>query len=214
MTKSILIETYTPEVTRFVSESIEDPVTKKRMWYLQGICMQAEVKNRNQRTYPINEIQNAVQTLQTDIANQQCYGELDHPLDSRVSVELKNVSHLFESLQMQGNDAVGRIKILETPMGCIASKILEGGGRLGVSTRGTGEVTEGGGVRGFMCRCIDLVATPSAPNAMPTSIYESLQQDIQSRRVMSLAEAMQEDKSAQRYFELEVKKFVESLLKR
>jgi len=213
MSTSILFETYTPDQAQFVTESVEDSVTKKRMWYLEGICMQAEAKNRNQRNYPLNEIQTAVDTLQEDINNKQCYGELDHPLDSRISVELKNVSHMFESLRMVGSNAVGRIKILETPMGLIASKILEGGGRLGVSTRGTGEVMEGGNVRGFICRCIDLVATPSAPMAMPTSIYESLQQDIQGRRVLTLAEAMQEDTTAQRFFEQEIQKFLKQLLK-
>lgn len=211
MKTSFLIETYTPDQTQFVSESVADS-SGKRTWYLEGICMQAEIENRNKRKYPIQEIRAAVDSLQESIKNHQCFGELDHPTDSRIAVELRNVSHMFESLQLNGNDAVGRIKILETPMGMIASKILEGGGRLGVSSRGTGEVMEGGIVKGFSCSCIDLVATPSAPNAMPESIYEALQQDKQGRVVQTLAEALQEDKSAQKYFDVEVKKFLRSLL--
>jgi hypothetical protein len=71
---------------------------------------------------------------------------------------------------------------------------------------------EGGVVKNFQCSCIDLVATPSAPNAMPASIYEALQQDAQGRMVQTLAEALQEDKAAQKYFDTEVTKFLRSLL--
>jgi hypothetical protein len=212
MKTSFLLETFTPDETQFVSEAVQDETTGKRTWYLEGICMQGEMENRNKRKYPAQEIAKAVQTLQETIKNKQCFGELDHPLDSRISVELKNVSHLFESLQMQGHNAVGRIKILDTPMGTIAQKILEGGGRLGVSSRGTGDVMEGGIVKNFACSCIDLVATPSAPNAMPESIYEALQQDIQGRRVQTLAESLHEDKVAQKYFDQEVKRFLQKLL--
>ncbi len=212
MKTSFLIETYTPDQAQTIAESMLDEATGRRSWYLNGICMMGEGENRNKRRYPVQEIAKAVETLQESIANKQCFGELDHPLDSRISVELKNVSHMFEALQMQGNNAVGRIKILDTPMGTIAAKILEGGGRLGVSSRGTGDVMEGGVVKNFNCSCIDLVATPSAPNAMPESIYEGLQQDAQGRHVQTLAEALQHDKTAQKYFDTEVKKFIRSLL--
>ena len=212
MKTAFLLETYAPDQVQFVSESVTDETSGKQTWYLEGTCMEGEVQNRNKRIYGRQEIARAVESLQETIKNKQCFGELDHPLDSRVSVELKNVSHMFESLTMNGNNAVGRIKILETPMGMIAGKILEGGGRLGVSSRGTGDVMEGGVVRNFNCSCIDLVATPSAPNAMPESIYEALQQDIQGRRVQTLAEALTEDKTAQKYFDAEVKKFLRTLL--
>jgi hypothetical protein len=212
MKTSFLIETYSPDQTQTVTESVLDESTGKRSWYLNGICMMGDAENRNKRRYPVQEISKAVESLQESIKNKQCFGELDHPLDSRIAIELKNVSHMFESLTMDGTNAVGRIKILDTPMGTIASKILEGGGRLGVSSRGTGDVMEGGIVKNFQCSCIDLVATPSAQNAMPESIYEALQQDIQGRRVQTLAEALQEDKSAQKYFDIEVKKFIRSLL--
>ncbi len=212
MNTQFLSELYTPDQARFISEAITDPTTGSKTWYLNGICMEAELENRNKRRYPTMEIANAVKSLQESIKNRQCFGELDHPLDSRVSIELKNVSHLFESLTMDGTKAVGKIKILETPMGMIAAKILEGGGQMGVSSRGTGDVTNEGIVQNFACSCIDLVATPSAPNAMPTSIYEALQQDIQGRRVQTLAEAIQTDKVAQKYFDVEVKAFIRKLL--
>lgn len=213
MTSAFLIETFTAEQARFVAEAVADEASGKRTWYLEGVCMQGSVENRNKRKYPTQEITRAVETLQESIRNKQCYGELDHPTDSRISVELKNVSHLFERLEMTGDNAVGRIKILETPMGMIASKILEGGGRLGVSSRGTGDVMEGGIVKNFSCSCIDLVATPSAPNAMPESIYEALEQDAQGRRVKTIAESMQEDAVAQKYFDEEFKRFFRSLMK-
>lgn len=212
MKTSFLHELYTPEQSQTVTESFVDEATGRRSWYLNGICMMGDAENRNKRRYPVQEISKAVESLQESIKNKQCFGELDHPLDSRIAIELKNVSHMFESLSMQGSNAVGRIKILETPMGSIAAKILEGGGRLGVSSRGTGDVMEGGVVKNFQCSCIDLVATPSAQNAMPESIYEALQQDAQGRRVQTLAEALQEDKAAQKYFDAEVTKFLRSLL--
>lgn len=213
MKTNFLIETYDPELTQFIAESFDDETTGGKTWYLEGICMQAELENRNRRRYPLKEIKQAVDSLQESIQNKQCFGELDHPSDSRVTVELKNVSHMFESLEMRGNDAIGRIKILETPMGLIAAKILEGGGRLGVSSRGTGEV-DGGVVRGFNCTCIDLVATPSAPNAMPNSIREALEQNVQTRLVKTLAESLKEDATAQKYFDAEVKRFIRELFGR
>ena len=212
MKTSFLIETFSPEQAQTLAESFVDESTGKRSWYLQGICMMGDAENRNKRKYPVQEIARAVESLQEAVKNKQCFGELDHPLDSRIAIELKNVSHMFESLSMQGSNAVGRIKILDTPMGSIASKILEGGGRLGVSSRGTGDVMEGGVVKNFQCSCIDLVATPSAQNAMPESIYEALQQTAQGRGVQTLAEALQEDKAAQKYFNAEVQKFIRSLL--
>jgi len=212
MKTSFLIETYTPEQAQTLAESFVDESTGKRSWYLQGICMMGDAENRNKRKYPVQEIARAVESLQEAVKNKQCFGELDHPLDSRIAIELKNVSHMFESLSMQGTNAIGRIKILDTPMGSIASKILEGGGRLGVSSRGTGDVMEGGVVKNFQCSCIDLVATPSAQNAMPESIYEALQQTAQGRGVQTLAEALHEDKAAQKYFNTEVQKFIRSLL--
>lgn len=212
MKTSFLVETCSAEQAHFVTESTLDESTGRRNWYLEGICMMGDAENRNKRNYPVQEIAKAVESLQESIKNKQCFGELDHPLDSRIAIELKNVSHMFESLVMNGTNATGRIKILDTPMGLIAAKILEGGGRLGVSSRGTGDVMEGGVVKNFQCSCIDLVATPSAPNAMPASIYEALQQDIQSRRVQTLAEALQDDKVAQKYFDVEVNKFIRSLL--
>jgi hypothetical protein len=207
-----LQETYTPDQTQFITEAIVDQTNGKKSWYLEGICMQGAVKNRNGRNYPKQEITNAVQALQESINNKQCYGELDHPLDSRIGVELKQVSHMFEKLVMRDNDAIGRIKILDTPMGQIASAILEGGGQLGVSSRGTGDVNESGNVQNFACSTIDIVATPSAPNAVPMSIKEALEQNKQGNIVQTLAEALQEDKSAQKYFNTEVQKFLRSFL--
>lgn len=211
MHTTFLREIYTPDQTQFVSESVTDAKGEK-FWYLEGIVMQSEMKNRNGRNYPRQEISNAVATLQESINNKQCYGELDHPLDSRISVELKNVSHIFEKLTMRDNDAVGRIKILGTPMGQIAAAIIEGGGQLGVSSRGTGDVVEGGSVRNFVVSCVDIVATPSAMGAVPMSIKEALEDSISGRRVQTLAEALQEDKSAQKYFNTEVQKFLRSFL--
>lgn len=213
MSKTVLIETFTPEEARVVTKAVTDEKTGKRNWYLEGICMQSTIQNRNKRVYPREEIVRAVETLQESIRGSQCYGELDHPSDSRVAVELKHVSHMFVKLEMQGDNAIGKMKLLETANGTIAIKILEGGGRIGVSTRGRGDVMEGGYVANFDCSCIDLVATPSAPHAMPESIYEAMEQDKQGRLVKTLAETYKEDPIAQKFLDEEVKKFLYTLLK-
>lgn len=211
MSKQVLIETYTAEQANFVLDTANDGSGKKN-WYLEGVCMQAEVKNRNNRTYPLKEIAGAVEQMQQSIRDKQCFGELDHPSDSRIAVNLKTVSHMCEKLYMKGNDAIGRLKIFETDMGMIAIKILEGGGRLGVSTRGTGDVLESGNVSGFNCSCIDLVSLPSAPNAMPASVYESLHIDMQGERVLTLVEAAKQDPIAQKYLQDEITKWVANVL--
>ncbi len=176
--------------------------------YLSGIMMQSEVKNGNGRTYSLSEMSNAV-----DIASKQIsqghyvLGELNHP--NVLSINLANVSHCITEIRMDGNNAVGKMKILNTPSGNIAKGLIEGGIRLGVSSRGTGEVNESGQVSGFMFTTMDIVAQPSAPDAYPNVVQEALN----NQKVLTLAEAMVHDKKAQAYFQKEVKLFLEALSK-
>lgn len=176
--------------------------------FLNGILMQADVRNGNKRVYPLQEIQRAVEQIQEQIKNgHYIMGELNHP-DS-LSINLANVSHAITEIRMDGSNAVGKCKLLNTPMGNIAKGILEGGIKLGVSSRGTGNVTNEGQVSDFNFVTIDIVATPSAPDAFPNVIKESME----NPKILTLAEAVVHDKSAQRHLQKEIFKFLEILTK-
>ncbi len=176
--------------------------------FLNGILMQADVRNGNKRVYPLHEIKRAVEQIQEQIKNgHYIMGELNHP-DS-LSINLANVSHAITEIRMDGTNAVGKCKLLNTPMGNIAKGILEGGIKLGVSSRGTGNVANEGTVSDFNFVTIDIVATPSAPDAFPNVIKESLE----NQKILTLAEAVVHDKSAQKHLQREIFKFLEILAK-
>lgn len=176
--------------------------------YLNGILMQADVRNGNKRVYPLQEIQNAVTRIQEQIKNgHYIMGELNHP-DS-LSIDLANVSHAITEIRMDGSNAVGKCKLLNTPMGNIAKGILEAGIKLGVSSRGTGNVTNEGYVSDFNFVTIDIVATPSAPDAFPNVIKEAQEH----QKIITLAEAVVHDKAAQKHLQKEIFKFLDSIVK-
>lgn len=176
--------------------------------YLSGIMMQAALKNGNGRVYPVNEISRAVDECQAKIkAGQFIMGELNHP--DTLSINLANVSHAITEIRMEGNNAVGKMKLLNTPSGLIAKAIIEGGVRLGVSSRGTGNVNEGGDVSDFSFVTMDIVSTPSAPEAYPNVVAEALG----SKKVMTLAEAVVADPKAQAYFKKEVQTLIDAITK-
>jgi hypothetical protein len=135
-------------------------------------------------------------------------GELNHP--ENLSIDLKNVSHIITEAWMEGNNAVGKCKILNTPSGQIVKQLIEGGVRLGVSSRGTGNVTNEGIVEDFSFVTLDIVAQPSGPGCYPDVVRES----IENPKILSLAEAVREDPKAQKYFKEEVLKFINSIIKR
>jgi hypothetical protein len=176
--------------------------------YLSGIMMQAALKNGNGRVYPVNEISRAVEECQAKIrAGMPIMGELNHP--DTLSINLANVSHAITEIRMDGSNAVGKMKLLNTPAGLIAKAIIEGGVRLGVSSRGTGNVNEGGDVSDFSFVTMDIVSTPSAPEAYPNVVSEALG----SKKVMTLAEAVVSDKKAQAYFQREINALIASITK-
>ena len=176
--------------------------------FLKGIMMQAELKNGNGRVYPLAEITKAVESAQEKIkSGHYILGELNHP--DTLTINLANVSHCITEVSMDGNNAIGKMKLLNTPSGHIAKGLLEGGVRLGVSSRGTGNVNEGGGVTDFSFVTVDIVSQPSAPEAYPNLVAEALG----SRKVMSLAESMVHDKKAQAYFKKEINALIEAITK-
>ncbi len=201
MATQLLRESYTPEQAKLV-ESFD----KGRNTFMSGIMMMAEVRNHNQRVYPFAEIQNAVSHVKQKISEGRLImGELNHP-DSLV-VNPKEASHVITEMRMDGNNAVGKCKLLNTPNGLIVKAILEGGVRLGVSSRGTGNVIGEGRVQGFNFLTVDIVVDPSAPDAYPDIIKESRKES----RIMTLAEAVCQDGKAQEYLRDELLKFIQNI---
>lgn len=176
--------------------------------YLSGIMMQGAMRNGNGRVYPTNEIAKAVQECQDKIkTGNYIMGELNHP--ESLSINLANVSHAITEIRMSGDNAIGKMKLLNTPAGQIAKAIIEGGVRLGVSSRGTGNVNESGDVTDFSFVTMDIVSTPSAPDAYPNVVSEAMG----SKKIMSLAEAVVVDPKAQAYFKKEMLSLIESITK-
>lgn len=209
MNQQILIEHLTPDESHMIQETSK----ADGCLYMNGIMMQGGIKNRNGRVYPVQEIQNAVTSAQDRIKQHNgIFGELDHP--NTLNINLDRVSHVITEMRMDGQNAVGKVKILNTPMGQIAKTLVESGVRVGVSSRGAGAVTESGDVSSFNFLTMDLVANPSAPDAMPNAMYESLQQDAAGRHVLSLAEQVREDPKAQKYLKEELLSFFDKLVKK
>ncbi len=167
--------------------------------YMKGICIQGNVKNANQRVYPTSEINKAVSKISDTIAGgQSVLGEVDHPEDLKINLD--RVSHMLTSMYMDGHNGYGKLKILPTPMGKLVETMLQSGVKLGVSSRGSGNVDETtGNVSDFDIITVDVVAQPSAPNAYPTPIYESLLNMRHGHKVLEVAKAVKEDARAQRH---------------
>jgi hypothetical protein len=207
MSNIVLIESMSASESNIITESISGD----KNLYLSGIFMQAEIKNRNGRIYPLQEISNAVSVMNESIKEYGgIFGELDHPSD-RLSINLDRVSHVITELYMDGNNVCGKMKVLDTPVGLIAKEIAKSGVRFGVSSRGSGSVNENSHVSNFACQTIDLVATPSANRAYPNSIYEGLDELKSGRKVLSLAEAVRNDPDAQKYLKESIEQFVSDL---
>ena len=140
-------------------------------------------------------------------------GELEHP--ETLTVNLNNVSHVVESLRWDGNNVMGRAKVLDTPKGEIVKAFLKEGIKLGVSSRGSGSTTYKDDVtlvESFNLITVDIVATPSAPEAFPTSLRESIEEIYNDPKIVTLSEAVVEDKTAQKYFEQEIRNFLNSVI--
>lgn len=166
---------------KLITETIEDVAIlvegkegEKKDYYIEGIFMSADIKNRNGRVYPRNVMESALAKYTPLVEGNRAMGELNHP--EGPSVNLDKVSHLITKLQFEGNHVVGKAKVLDTPMGNIARKLLEGGVKLGVSSRGLGSLKEVNGVNqvqsDFILTAIDIVGDPSAPDAFVNGIME------------------------------------------
>jgi len=177
---------------------------------MKGIFIQGDVRNQNQRVYPVREIARAVNSITEKLAaGQSVMGELDHP--EELSINLDRVSHLITEMWMEGADGYGKLKIIPTPMGSIVKTMLMSGAKLGVSSRGSGNVDDGGRVSEFEIVTVDIVAQPSAPNAFPRTIYESLYNMKGGARVMDTAKSALYEASAQKQLFKDVQKLINEL---
>jgi len=168
--------------------------------YMKGICIQGGVRNANQRVYPVNEIGRAVKTLNDQISGgYSVLGEVDHP--EGLNINLDRVSHMISECWMDGANGYGKLKILPTPMGQLVSTMIQNGVKLGVSSRGSGNVSDDGDntVSDFEIITVDVVAQPSAPGAYPTAIYEHMMNARGGMKAYELAQATKHDPKAQKY---------------
>jgi len=179
--------------------------------YMKGIFIEGGVKNANQRVYPVHEIQKAVETINEQIkGGYSVLGEVDHPDDLKINLD--RVSHMIESMWMDGPAGFGKLKILPTPMGKLVESMITSGVKLGVSSRGSGNVNEGSGhVSDFEIITVDIVAQPSAPHAYPKAIYESLMNYRGGSKVFELATEASQDQKVQKYVEQGIKRLIKDL---
>jgi hypothetical protein len=194
-----------------VVESVKEGNDELKTLYMKGIFIQGGVKNANERVYPVSEIENAVDTLNKQITEgYSVLGEVDHPDDLKINLD--RVSHMITSMWMDGANGFGKLKILPTPMGQLVKTMLESGVKLGVSSRGSGNVSDmDGKVSDFEIITVDIVAQPSAPNAYPKAIYESLMNMKHGHKVMDIAREARGDKKVQSYLAEEVKRLIKEL---
>ena len=194
-----------------VTEAIEEAHGGKSL-YMKGIFIEGDVRNQNNRIYTKEEIHSAVKSINEKIkGGYSVLGEADHPDD--LNINLDRVSHMITEMDTDGANGIGKLKILPTPMGNIIKTLLENKVKLGVSSRGSGNVGGGGNVSDFEIVTVDVVAQPSAPDAYPTPIYERVMLDKRRAALMDVAQAMTYDKSAQKHLEYEVLRFLENLKK-
>tara|TARA_A100001388_G_scaffold143687_1_gene106629 strand:+ start:19858 stop:20448 length:591 start_codon:yes stop_codon:yes gene_type:complete len=168
--------------------------------YMKGIVIQGGIRNANQRVYPVSEIGRAVKTLNDQITGgYSVLGEVDHP--EGLNINLDRVSHMITEMWMDDANGYGKLKVLPTPMGQLVKTMLESGVKLGVSSRGSGNVMEDGSgeVSDFEIITVDVVAQPSAPGAYPTPIYEHLMNARGGMKAYELAQATKHDPKAQKY---------------
>lgn len=179
--------------------------------YLKGIAIQGGIRNANGRVYPVDEIERAVKTLNDQISNgYSVLGEVDHPDDLKVNLD--RVSHMITQMWMEGPNGYGKMKILPTPMGNLIRTMLESGVKLGVSSRGSGNVDDlSGRVSEFEIITVDVVAQPSAPGAYPTPVYEHLMNTRGGLKAFKVAQEVKEDPKAQKYLKESLLQIIKGL---
>lgn len=164
------------EEVSFLTEANENG---KKDFYIEGIFLQADIKNRNGRIYPVSVMETEVNRyINEKINNNTAYGELNHP--NSMTINADRISHRIVSLQKEGSNFIGKAKVSSTPMGQIVKGLMEDGGRLGVSSRGVGSLRENNGAMVVqsdfhLATAADVVIDPSAPEAFVNGIMENVE---------------------------------------
>jgi hypothetical protein len=201
---------------------IEQNEKGEKEYYIEGVFMQSEIKNRNGRVYPKNIMEKEVGRYRKEfIEKDRAFGELGHP--EGPTINLDRVSHLITSLEEDGDNYIGRAKILSTPNGQIVRSLIKDGAKLGVSSRGLGSLESKGDaqyVKGDfqLATAADIVADPSAPEAFVEGIYEGVEWVMENGLLKAVElEAMQKEIRTVQASKIEEtklnlwKRFVESL---
>jgi hypothetical protein len=201
-----LYEYMSPEASRVQIMESQDG----KDLFMAGLFIQGDVKNQNGRIYPKSEIEKAVESVKQRLGKgETVMGELDHP--EELQINLDRVSHIITEMHCDDANGIGKLKIIDTPMGNIAKALLKAGAKLGVSSRGSGNVNESGRVSDFDIITVDIVAQPSAPDAYPKTIYESLFNMRGGAMIHGIAAAVTHEKSAEKHLMKEIHKFIREL---
>jgi hypothetical protein len=208
------------EITESVNYLVEEKDGKKTL-FIEGPFLVSERTNRNGRMYKEETMRKEVNRYTENYINQKrAFGELGHP--DTPSINLDRVSHLIVNLRQEGNDWIGKAKILETPMGNIAKNLIEGGAQLGVSSRGMGSLKTVNGINivqddFYLATAADIVADPSAPGAFVQGIMEGkewvLQDGVWTEQKLEEAKKMIKQASQSQIEQVSLKIF-ENLLKK
>tara|TARA_Y100000385_G_scaffold265648_1_gene300109 strand:+ start:145 stop:801 length:657 start_codon:yes stop_codon:yes gene_type:complete len=171
------------DTVKLIAEAVEEVeyITEEKEnggknYKIRGIFMQADIKNRNGRVYPMEVLDEEVRKYNKNFIEQKrAFGELGHP--DGPTVNLERVSHMITSLKPDGKNFIGEAKIMDTPMGKIVKNLMDEGAKLGVSSRGMGSLKQKGGANVvsddfYLATAADIVADPSAPNAFVEGIME------------------------------------------
>lgn len=207
--------TYLKEQLTFHQANIEvleeSDVSGGKNLYLKGICIEGNKRNANDRVYPLHEITRAVTTINQQIKEgNSVLGEVDHPDDLKINLD--RVCHSVDGMWMEGDAGHGKLRILPTPMGDLIKTLLQSGVKLGVSSRGSGNVDDRTGhVSDFEIVTIDVVAQPSAPNAYPKAIYEGMMNMKYGHRLLEIAKDAGQDNKVQKYLKSEVIRLIKDL---
>lgn len=160
------------------TEVLQEEVNGKKMWFIEGIYMQSNLKNRNGRIYPKSILEREVDSYNVNfISKNRAGGELNHPKSFAINPE--RISHRVLKLEEHGDNFEGKSMILNTPMGNIVNGLLEGGMQIGVSSRGIGSTKDIGSInevqQDYKFSCPDIVSSPSAPDAFVNGIMEGVE---------------------------------------
>ena len=192
----LITEVYDQDI-QFITEAKEDG---GKNYFIEGVFMQGDIKNRNGRIYPMEILMKEVDRYNKEYIKQnRAYGELGHPQGPTINLE--RVSHMIKELYQDGSDVIGRAKIMtETPMGKIVKNLMDEGAKLGVSSRGMGTLRQKNGANEVqndfqLATAADIVADPSAPNAFVQGIMEGVEwiQNVSGNWVSQYIEETQEE---------------------